>query len=50
MTVMSSEGNIPFDLPRVQSLFHALHRVYHLSLYKKLNLETALQNAISSTL
>ena len=47
---MSSEGNMPFDLTRVQRMCHALKRVSHLSLYKKLNLEKALHNAISSTL
>ena len=50
MMIMFPKGNIPFDLTRVQRLFHTLHQVCHLSLYEKLNLETALYNAISSTL
>ena len=46
---MSPEGNIPFDLTRVQRLFLASHRVYHPLPYEKQNLETASKNAISST-
>ena len=47
---MSLKGSIPFDLTRVQSSFLALHRVYPLSLYEKLILKTASNNAKSSTL
>ena len=50
MIIMSPEGNIPHDLTKVQRLFHALHRVYHLSLDERPNLETASNKAISSGL